>query len=128
MPRLVLIALLCASVPAAPAAASLLGSSDGAAQSGHAVVAECDDAEIADYQTAGGFVTAVVVKGIADPACSGGRLRVALTASSVGVATGGPVTVPTDADSLDDTVTVPVSAGAAASQVDRVDVLIEDPS
>jgi hypothetical protein len=46
----------------------------------------------------------------------------------VGVASGGPVPVPADGDAVDDTVTVPVTPGAQASQVDRTDVLIEDPS
>jgi hypothetical protein len=129
MPRLALIVLVCASIPAAPAAATLLGGGgSGALLSGTAIVAECDEALTVTYETQGGLVTSVVVGGIADPECSGGRVSVTLTAASVGVASGGPATVPTDGDSNDDSVTVAVAPGAPASQVDRTDVLIEDPS
>jgi hypothetical protein len=128
MPRLAVIVLLCISVPAAPAAASFLGGGGGALVSGGAVVTECDDAQTVEYETQGGLVTAVVVGGIADPACSGGRLSVTLTAAGAGVASGGPVIVPTDGDSVDDVVTVAVTPGAPAAQVDRSDVLIEGPS
>jgi hypothetical protein len=92
---------------------------------GSDVVAECDSAQSVDYTTSGGVVTSVTVSGIADPECSGGNLSVALTALSDGVATGGPVTVPSDGDTADDSVTVPVAPGASAAQVDRTDVLIE---
>ena len=128
MPRLAVIVLLCVSIPAAPAAATLLGGGSGSLLSGTGVVAECDDALTVTYQTEAGLVTAVVVGGIADPECAGGRVSVTLTAAGAGVASGGPVVVPTDGDSDDDAVTVPVAPGAPAAQVDRTDVLIEDPS
>jgi hypothetical protein len=128
MPRLAVIAVLCLTVPAVPAAATFLGGGGGALVSGGATVAECDDAQTVEYETEGGLVTSVSVGGIADPGCSGGRLSVTLTATGAGVASGGPVTVPTDGDTADDVVTVPVTPGASAAQVDRTDVLIEDPS
>ena len=128
MPRLAVIVLLCLSVPAVPAAATFLGGGGGAVVSGGAAVAECDDAQTVEYRTESGLVTSVVIGGIADPACSGGRLSVTLTAAGTGVASGGPVTVPVDGDSVDDAVTVAVTPGAPAAQVDRSDVLIEEPS
>jgi hypothetical protein len=123
--RLPVILLLCCLAAAAPAAATLLGDG-GPLLNGSDVVAECDDAQTVDYQTSGGQITAVVVGGIADPQCSGGRVSVALTALSDGVAEGGPVTVPSDGDTVDDSVTVPVGPGGSASAVDRTDVLIEE--
>lgn len=127
MLRLTAIALLVGiAVFVVPAAATMLGGDSGRLLAdGHARVRECDDALTVRYETSGGEVTAVEVGGIADPACSGGRLFVTLTAGGDGVASGGPVEVPPDADGDDDTVTVPVSGGARASAVDRADVLIE---
>jgi hypothetical protein len=125
MPRLAVTLLLCCLAAAVPAAATLLGGDGGPLLTGSGAVAECDDAQTVDYATSGGQITSVTVSGIADPQCSGGRLSVALTALSNGVAEGGPVTVPSDGDTLDDSVTLPVSPGASASAVDRTDVLIE---
>lgn len=114
---------------AVPAAATMLGGDDGRLLAvGQSSVAECDDAQTVEYVTAGGEITAVVVGGIADPACSGRRLSVTLTAVRDAVASGGPVVVPSDPDEDADTVTVPVTPGARAADVDRADVLIEDPS
>ena len=128
MKRLAVIALVCTTIPAVPAAATLFGGGGGALVGGGTAVAECDDALTVEYLTDGGTITSVVVGGIADPACSGGRLSVTLTATGDAVAAGGPVTVPADGDTAADAVTVPVTPGAQASQVDRTDVLIEDPS
>ena len=129
MLRLVVTALLCTAAAAVPAAASMLGAGSGhAPTAGGVAVAECDDAQTVAYETEGGLVTSVTVGGIADPSCSGGRLSVTLTATGVGVASGGPVTVPSDADSDDDAVPVAVTPAAPAAQVDRTDVLIEDAS
>lgn len=131
MPRLTVTAcaLLGTALLVVPATATMLGGDGGRLLAvGQASVAECDDAQTVEYVTAGGQVTAVTIGGIADPACSGGRLSVTLTATGVSVASGGPVLVPSDPDSDDDSVTVSVTAGASAAQVDRVDVLIEDPS
>ena len=127
MLRLTVTALLGTAVFAVPATATMLGGSDGRTLAvGQSPVAECDAAQTVQYATDGGQVTAVTIGGIADPACSGGRLSVTLTALGASVASGGPVTVPSDADADDDAVTVPVGPGAIAAQVDRVDVLIED--
>jgi hypothetical protein len=123
--RLPVTLLLCSCAAAVPAAATLLGDG-GQLLTGNDVVVECDAVQAVDYATSGGQITSVTVTGIADPQCSGGRLSVALTALSDGVAEGGPVTVPSDGDTLDDSVTVPVSPAASASAVDRTDVLIEE--
>lgn len=128
MSRLLVTVLLCVAAAAVPAAATMLGAGSGAVAAGRAAVTECDDAQTVTYQTQDGLVTSVTIGAIADPACSGGRLSVTLTAAGVGVASGGPVTVPSDPDSDDDSVTVTVTPGTAAAEVDRTDVLIEDPS
>lgn len=129
MPRLpvTVLALLGTAALVVPAAATMLGGDGGRLLAvGQTSIAECDDAQTVRYATVGGQVTAVTIGGIADPACAGGRLSVTLTAGGASVAGGGPVLVPSDADEDDDAVTVAVTAGATAAQVDRVDVLIEE--
>jgi hypothetical protein len=72
-------------------------------------------------------VTSATVGGIADPGCEGGQLSLTLANGTASIATGGPVTVPTDAGTTDNAVTVALSPQPAAAQVNRVHVSITGP-
>jgi hypothetical protein len=95
---------------------------------GGVVVTACDDDGFtADYTTSAGNVTAVTVGGIADPGCEGGVLRVTLTNGSTSIAGGGPVTIPTDPDTADNSVTVALSPAPSAAQVTGIHVAVVGP-
>ena len=73
-------------------------------------------------------MTSVAIGGIADPACEGGALSVTLTdASGNSVASGGPVTVPTDGDATDNSVSVSLSPQTAAENVASLHVSVVGP-
>jgi hypothetical protein len=122
------IAALVATVVFA-AAATLGGISGTSLGAGSATVAACDgNGFTVTYSVSGGNVTAVTVSGIADPGCEGGQLSLTLTNSGgTSIGSGGPLTVPTDGDVLDNSMTVPVSPQPAASQVTGIHVVVEGP-
>ncbi len=128
MPRLLLVLVLGVGVFALPAAAAALGGMNpSGVVGGTATVRSCDDAVGVAYATSGGDVSSATVSGLADPGCSGARLRIAVTGSAGGsIATGGPVSVPSDPDTNDDSVTVPLSAGGRASDVAGAHVEIKE--
>jgi hypothetical protein len=65
---------------------------------------------------------------IADPACDGGAVRVAIVGGSgVALATGGPAVVAADDDGADSTVTVAVSGLPAAADARRIEIVVEGP-
>lgn len=124
---LVSIALALTVAPTAAFAASL-ALADGSLAAGAAPVVACDSGFTISYTTSGGNVTGVTVGDIADPACEGGALSVALTDSGgAAIASGGAVTVPTDGDASPDAVTVPVNPTPAAESVAAVAVVIAGP-
>jgi hypothetical protein len=80
------------------------------------------------YTTSRGNVTAVTIGGIADPACEGGSMKVTLTnAAGMSIASAGPLTVPADGDTSDDSVTLPTSPQSPASQVSGIEIDVEGP-
>ena len=109
------------------AAPLLIGSSKLAA--GNTSVVACDtDGFTHSYTTSRGNVTAVTIGGIADPACEGGTARATVTNSAgASIADGGPGTVPTDGDTLDNSVTLTTSPQPAASQVAGIHIVVEGP-
>jgi hypothetical protein len=108
-------------------AATLGGLADGGIGAGSATVAGCDaNGFSVSYATSGGNVSSATVSGIADPGCEGGALSltVANGATSVG---SGSATVPTDAGTVDNSVTVPLSPQPPAAQVNQVHVAVAGP-
>ena len=116
---------VCASV----AVAASLGVSTTDVGSGNASIVVCDTNGFTEtYTTVRGLVTAVTVSGIADPGCEGGSLKLTLTnASGVSIASAGPGTVPTDGDTLDDSLTLSTSAQPSSSTVAGIRIAIEGP-
>jgi hypothetical protein len=108
-------------------AAALGGLADGGIGAGSATVAGCDANGFGvSYALSGGNVTSATVSGIADPGCEGGALSLTIAngATSVG---SGTATVPTDAGTTDNSVTVPLSPQPPASQVSQVHVVVAGP-
>ncbi len=92
-----------------------------------AAVVPCDTVFSVTYTTSGGKVTTVTVGGIADPACEGGQLKLTLLGGGATLGSGGPVTVPTDAGTVDNSVAVSVSPQPNAWLVDEVAVVVAGP-
>ena len=93
-----------------------------------ATVAACDtNGFTVSYTTSGLNVASATIGGIADPGCEGGQLSVTLANDPTGVGGAGPVVVPTDADTSDNSVTLSLSPLPTASQVSRVHVSIVGP-
>jgi hypothetical protein len=109
-------------------AATLGGLSAGKLGAGGQAVSSCDtNGFTVSYATSGGNVTSATIGGIADPTCEGGQLSVTLTNGTTSIGAGGPATVPTDAGTVDNQVTVALSPQPAAAQVNRVHVSITGP-
>ena len=109
-------------------AATLGGLTAGKLGAGGAVVAACDtNGFTVTYATSGSTVTSATVGGIADPGCETGVLSLTLANGATSVASGGPLTVPVDAGTVDNSVTLALSPQPTASQVNRVHVSIEGP-
>jgi len=120
MRRLILIGLLVSTASSVClASATALGGLSGGVAAGDAPITACDPTGFSvSYTSVGGDVTAVTVAGIADPACEGADLSVTLTdMGGSEIANGGPATIPTDGDSVDNAVTLPVSPNPVAEQV-----------
>ena len=121
---------ICVAAAAVPGfAASIGGLTAKNLGAGSAVVPSCDaNGFSVSYTTTAGLVTAVNVGGIADPGCEGGQLSLRLANSSgTSVGAGGPSTVPTDAGTVDNAMTVTVSPQPAAGVVTAVHVVVTGP-
>jgi hypothetical protein len=129
--RPVLIALIVAAVvPLSFAAADGLGGlSTKKVGSGATVIAPCDtNGFTPTYATSGGNITSVTVSGIADPGCEGATLRLTVVnGTGASLASGGPQTVPTDADSLDNSMTVSLSPQPSAASAAGVHISVVGP-
>lgn len=123
------LAMIAAFSVAYAAAASLgnLQGEDLGASSG-TVVACDDDGFSVSYVTSGGNVTQVTLSGISDPGCEGGQLSLTLTnGSGASIGSGGPVTIPTDVDVLDQQMTVNLSVQPSAELVEGIHVVVNGP-
>ena len=122
-------ALAVLAVASVAAAASLGGVGSPALSAGDGAIAACDpDGFTVAYTTSAGNVTAVTVGGIADPGCEGGALSVTVTdAGGVGLAGGGPQTIPVDGDSVDNSLAVSVSPQPLAESPAAVEIAIVGP-
>jgi hypothetical protein len=129
--RVFVIALIVAAVvPVAFAAANTLnGVTTTKVGSNAAVIPRCDaDGFTPSYTTSGGNITSVTVSGIADPGCEGGGLKLSIVDSAgASLASGGPQTIPTDGDTVDNSVTVNVSPQPAAASASGVHVSVVGP-
>ena len=99
------------------------------AGAGNTFVVACDTNGFTHaYTTSRGNVTAVTIVGIADPACEGGTVRATVTNSAgSSIASAGPQVVPTDGDTLDNSVTLATSPQPAATQVAGIHIVVEGP-
>ena len=92
------------------------------------MVAACDgDGLTVRYTVSATNVTAVTIGAIADPGCEGGKLSVTLANGTTSVGSGGPQTVPTDGDTVGNSMTVAISPQPAAAQVNAIHVAISGP-
>lgn len=109
-------------------AATLGGITSKQLGAGNAVVAACDtNGFTVSYTTSAGSVSAVNLGGIADPGCEGGQLSLTLADASGGVVvSGGPQTVPTDAGTVDNAMSVAVTSTPAAA-VTAIHVVVTGP-
>ncbi len=130
MSRAILVGLLVTTVASSGiASAAALGGISGGLAAGNGAIEPCDTTGFSvTYTTAGGNVTAITVGGIADPGCEGGRLSLAVrNASGAAIAHGGPQTVPTDGDTADTAITVPVTPQPGAAEVEGIAIQIAGP-
>jgi hypothetical protein len=105
-----------------------LGPGGGGIAAGSGAVAACDTAFGQTYTTVAGNVTSVLVTGIADPTCEGGRLSLTLaSASGSALGSGGPVTIPTDGDAVANSVSVPLSPSPDGDLVAAIRIVIAGP-
>lgn len=111
------------------ALAATLVPSSSAVAAGSASVQSCDAGGFTyAFSTFRGNLTGVTVGDIADPACEGGTLHTTLRdAGGTVVATAGPLVVPTDGDSVANSMTLATSAQPAASTVSAIDVNVSGP-
>ena len=126
------VAWCAAAVTAATASAAVggtLGVSSGRVGANDLAVPSCDANGFSyAFTTSRGNVTSVTVDDIADPGCESGILRLTLTdAGGASIASGGPLTVPTDGDVTANSLAVTVSPQPAAGQVVGVEVMLEGP-
>lgn len=126
---LVAVATATATFSVVASASSLGGVAVPGLAAGVAPVVSCDpDGVTSAYTTSAGKVSQVVLGGIADPGCEGASLSLTLTtAGSTRVGSGGPVTVPTDADSDDNSVAVPMDLRADAGAVTGIHIVMVGP-
>ncbi len=130
MKRFVALGLIAATLATtAFASAASLGGASGGVIAGDAAIPACDTTGItASYTTSGGDVTAVGVSGLADPGCEGASLSLTLVgASGDSIASGGPLTIPADDDTADNSLTVAVTPNPAAEAVAGYQIPIVGP-
>ncbi|MBI2168264.1 MAG: hypothetical protein HYU28_02010 [Actinobacteria bacterium] len=109
-------------------AASLGGLTSGSVGAGSVAVSPCDANGFSySYTLSVGVVTAVLVGGVADPACEGGTITVKLANSSGTEIGTGSTTVATDGDTADNLVTVSLSVQPAATNVAAVHTVVTGP-
>ena len=110
-------------------AAALGGISNDRVSAGNVAIAACDlNGFSVSYTTVGGNVTAATVADIADPGCEGGDLSITITnGAGDSIASGGPISIPTDGDTSPNSLTVSVSPQPAAEQVAGVHVAVVGP-
>lgn len=109
------------------AAAASLAVTPASIGAGSAGVDACDSSFTLDYATQGGQVTEVTVGDLADPACEGGSLSLALTSAGSRVGAGGPKPVPTDADTNPNLVALTIADKPQAADIDGFHVVITGP-
>jgi hypothetical protein len=130
-PRVLLLVAAATTIAASMtgSAASLGTVSSTLVGAGSASVPRCDpDGFTISYTTSGGAVTSVTIGAVADPGCEGGRLSVTLVDSAgASIASGGPVTVPTDGDTSSNAVSVSVSPNPAADKVAAYHAVVAGP-
>jgi hypothetical protein len=122
--------IVAALVPLSLAAAATLGGlTSTKVGSGQAAIAPCDtDGFTPTYTTSGGSITSVTVSGIADPRCEGTILKLTVVDSSgTSIASGGPQTIPTDGDTIDNSMTVSVNPQPAAASAAGVHISVVEP-
>jgi hypothetical protein len=114
-------------LPVAAFAGALPGA-PGMIAGGAAPVSACDTAFGHTYTTVSGNVTSVLVTGIADPACEGGQLSLTLTdAAGTALGSGGPVTIPTDANAADNSAAVSLAPTPDGDVVAGIRIAISGP-
>jgi hypothetical protein len=93
-------------------AAATIGLGPESLAVGRSSIARCDsNGFTVAYTTVGGNVTAANVGGVADPGCEGGQLQITLIGGGGGVlGTSSSVTVPTDGDTVENSVGVSFSS------------------
>lgn len=108
------------------AAASLGSLGSESLGAGNGTVVGCDtDGVTTEYTVATGNVTDVVVSGIADPGCEGASLSLTLTDSDgAAIGSASSQVVPTDGDTTDNSMTVPVSPQPDATLVTNIHIVI----
>ncbi|MGH2741047.1 MAG: hypothetical protein ACRDSN_12655 [Pseudonocardiaceae bacterium] len=115
-------------LPALAAAASLGWAQSGRLGADSVAVLACDGNGFSQtYTVSGGNVQSVTVGDIADPGCEGGSLKLVLRQGGGSIGSGGPVTVPTDADTSPNSVTVSVSPNPAAANVNAITTTVVGP-
>ncbi len=110
-------------------AAALGGITSDRVGAGDAAIVACDGNGFSvSYTTVGGNVTAATVADIADPGCEGGDLSITITNSEgASIASGGPISIPTDGDTSPNSLTVSVSLQPAPEQVAGFHVAVVGP-
>lgn len=109
-------------------AAGLGGLTSAALGAGSTSVSRCDaNGFTYSYTVSVGVVTAVVVGGIADPACEGGNLQLTLVDGGGADIGNGSGAVAVDGDSLDNLVTVSLSVQPSLTTVAGVHAAITGP-
>ena len=95
----------------------------------NAPIARCDTNGLTVATSlSGSNVTSVTVSDIADPGCEGASVRVTLTDSlGASIASGGPLAVATDADTIPNSLSLPVSPSPAETSVINIHVSLAGP-
>ena len=121
------IGVMALAAPVFGAAATLDTTTEKLA-TGADAVDPCDgDGFTESYVTSGGNVRTVTIAGIADPACEGGRLSLTVTNAANAAIASAQATVPSDADSLNNTMILTVSPNPFAGNVAGLHVSIVGP-
>lgn len=122
----VAVAALSASLASA---ATLGGASSTGVGAGNVSISACDtDGFSVTYTTTAGNVSAVTVGDIADPGCEGAETYTTVTNNTGDkITSGGPQTVPTDADTSPNAVTVALSPQPVAEDVAGIQIVLAGP-